>query len=210
MLSCGYVSTSLRKRRYVSAMANQALSGLETFDYVVVVLYVLVTLVIVYRVARRQRNTDDFFLGNRRLPWLAVGLSIMATLLSSLTYLGLTGEIVKNGVAAFMTQVAILPAAPLVLFLFVPFFMRLRFTSAYEYLEHRFDFRTRLLGGGLFFLLRLLWVSMVMYSGSLALATMGGWNFYATIAVLGIVAKLYTYFGGLEGVVWTDVVQSLM
>src|SRR5204862_718562 len=124
--------------------------------------------------------------------------------------LGLTVEVVKTGIAGFMAQAAILPAAPFVLFLFIPFFMRLRFTSAYEYLEHRFDFRARLLGGGLFFLLRLLWVSMVMYSGSVALATMGGWNFYATIAVLGIAATMYTYFGGLEGVVWTDVVQSLM
>jgi solute:Na+ symporter, SSS family len=192
------------------ATASRSLPGLETFDFVVVVLYILVTGVIVYRASRHQHDTEDFFLGNRRLPWMAVGLSIMATLLSSLTYLSVTGEVVKSGIAAFMTQVAILPAAPLVLFLFIPFFMRLRFTSAYEYLEHRFDLRARLLGGGLFFLLRLLWVSMVMYSGALALATMGGWNFYGTIAVLGIAATLYTYYGGLEGVVWTDVLQSLM
>ena len=138
--------------------ASGGLSGLETFDFVVVVLYVLVTLGIVYRASRRQHDTDDYFLGNRRLPWMAVGLSIMATLLSSLTYVGLTGEIVKHGIAGIMTQAAILPAAPIVIFLFIPFFMRLRFTSAYEYLEHRFDFRTRLLGGGMFFLLRLLWV----------------------------------------------------
>lgn len=194
----------------MQSTANQALSGLEWFDYVVVVLYVLTTLGIVYWASLRQRNTEDFFLGSRRMPWMAVGLSIMATLLSSLTYLSVTGEVIKSGIAAFMTQAAILPAAPLVIFLFIPFFMRLRYTSAYEYLEHRFDLRARLLGGGLFFLLRLLWVSMVMYSGSLALATMGGWNFYATIAVLGVVATLYTYFGGIEGVVWTDVLQSLM
>jgi solute:Na+ symporter, SSS family len=186
------------------------LSGLETFDYAVVLLYVLLTLGIVYRASRHQHDTDDFFLGSRRMPWMAVGLSIMATLLSSLTYLGLTGEVVKNGIAAFLTQAAILPAAPLVIFLFIPFFMRLRFTSAYEYLEHRFDFRARLLGGMLFFLLRLGWVSLVMYSGSLALAKMGGWNFYATIAVLGTAATLYTYYGGLEGVVWTDVIQAFM
>jgi solute:Na+ symporter, SSS family len=189
---------------------DRPLPGLEMLDYVVVVLYVLLTLAIVYRASRHQQNTDDFFLGNRRLPWMAVGLSIMATLLSSLTYLGLTGEVVKNGIAGFMAQAAILPAAPFVIFLFIPFFMRLRFTSAYEYLEHRFDFRARLLGGTLFFLLRLGWVSLVMYSGSLALAKMGGWNFYCTIAVLGIAATLYTYFGGLEGVVWTDVIQALM
>jgi solute:Na+ symporter, SSS family len=194
----------------VPTATNRPLAGLEILDYVVVVVYVVLTLAIVYRAARHQHNTDDFFLGNRRLPWMAVGLSIMATLLSSLTYLGLTGEVVKTGIAAFMTQAAVLPAAPLVLFLFIPFFMRLRFTSAYEYLEHRFDLRARLLGGTLFFLLRLGWVSLVMYSGSLALSRMGGWDFYATIAVLGISATLYTYFGGLEGVVWTDVIQALM
>jgi SSS family solute:Na+ symporter len=194
----------------VDTAAPSSVAGLEWFDYAVVLLYVLVTLGIVYWASRRQHDTDDFFLGNRRLPWLAVGLSIMATLLSSLTYLGLTGEIVKNGISGIMTQLAILPAAPLVLFLFIPFFMRLKFTSAYEYLEHRFDYRARLLGSVLFLLLRLGWVSLVMYSGSLALANMTGWNFFATIAVLGLVATLYTYFGGLEGVVWTDVLQAIM
>jgi hypothetical protein len=158
-----------RVRAPIAVNASESLEGLGTFDFIVVVAYVLVTLGIVYRASRHQHDTDDYFLGNRRLPWMAVGLSIMATLLSSLTYLSVTGEVVKSGIAAFMTQVAIIPAAPLVLFLFIPFFMRLRFTSAYEYLEHRFDLRARLLGGGLFFLLRLLWVSMVMYSGSIAL-----------------------------------------
>lgn len=184
--------------------------GLELTDYVVVLAYVLLTLGIVVWAARRQHGTEDYFLGSRRMPWLAVGLSIMATLLSSLTYLGLTGEVVKNGIAGFMTQAAILPAALLVVPVFIPFFMRLRFTSAYEYLEHRFDYRARMLGGILFFLLRVLWVSMVMYSGSLALSKMGGWNFYITIAVLGVGATLYTYFGGLEGVIWTDVLQAVM
>ncbi|MEX2173589.1 MAG: sodium/solute symporter [Pirellulaceae bacterium] len=185
-------------------------AGLETLDFVMVGAYLLVTLAIVLWAARRQKNTEDFFLGNRRLPWLAVGLSIMATLLSSLTYIGLTGEVVKNGIAGFMTQLAVIPASMIVIPLFIPFFMRLRFTSAYEYLEHRFDYRTRLLGGGLFLLLRFGWVSLVMYTGSLALAEMTGWNLYWMILVLGLAATLYTCFGGLEGVVWTDVLQALM
>lgn len=184
--------------------------GFHAYDYLMVASYLAVTLGIVFWSSRRQKNTDDFFLGNRRLPWLAVGLSIMATLLSSLTYLGLTGEIVKNGIAGFMMQLAIFPAACVVIPIFIPFFMRMKFTSAYEYLEHRFDYRTRLLGGGLFLLLRIGWVSLVMYTGSLALSVMTGWNLYAVIFVLGVTATLYTYYGGLEGVVWTDVLQSLM
>lgn len=184
--------------------------GFHLYDYVMVAAYLVVTLGIVIWSSRRQKDTEGFFLGNRRLPWLAVGLSIMATLLSSLTYLGLTGEIVKHGIAGFMMQLAIFPSACVVIPFFIPFFMRLRFTSAYEYLEHRFDYRTRLLGGVLFLLLRIGWVSLVMYTGSFALAGMTGWNLYGVILVLGIFATLYTYFGGLEGVVWTDVLQAIM
>lgn len=185
-------------------------SGLETLDYVVVVLYLLVTIGIVVWASRRQHDTEDFFLGGRRLPWLAVGLSIMATLLSSITYLGLTGEVVKNGIMGFVIQLAIIPSSMLIVPLFIPFFMRLKFTSAYEYLEHRFDYRARLLGSALFLLLRIGWVSLVMYTGSLALAEMAGWNLYYTIVILGIAATLYTCFGGLKAVVWTDVLQALM
>lgn len=185
-------------------------TGLDTLDFVMVAAYLLVTLVIVVWASSRQKDTEDFFLGNRRLPWLAVGLSIMATLLSSLTYIGLTGEVVKNGIAGFMMQLAVLPAALIVIPFFIPFFMRLRFTSAYEYLEHRFDYRTRLLGGALFLLLRLGWVSLVMYTGALALAEMTGWDLFAVILLLGVSATLYTCLGGLEGVVWTDVLQAIM
>jgi SSS family solute:Na+ symporter len=201
---------SRRSILLVVPTSDTTAAGLSLFDYVMVVAYLVATVAIVVWSVRRQKDTEDFFLGNRRLPWLAVGLSIMATLLSSLTYVGLTGEVVKNGIAAFMMQVAILPAALMVIPVFIPFFMRMRFTSAYEYLEHRFDYPTRLLGSGLFLLLRVGWVSMVMYSGSLALATMAGWNLYTVILVLGLAATVYTCFGGLEGVVWTDVLQAIM
>lgn len=190
--------------------AASTLTGLGTLDYVMVVAYLLVTLWIVTWSSKNEKDTDDFFLGGRQLPWLAVGLSIMATLMSSLTYLGLTGEVVKNGIAGFATQMAIVPAAIVVYFLFIPFFMKMKFTSAYEYLEHRFDYRARLLGGILFLFLRLGWVSLVTYSGAFALAKMAGWNLATVILALGFAATLYTCFGGLKAVVWTDVLQALM
>lgn len=185
-------------------------TGLGTLDYLMVGAYLLITLGIVAWASRRERDTDDFFLGGRRMPWLAVGLSIMATLLSSITYLGLTGEIIKNGIAGFATQLAIVPAMLVVIPLFIPFFMRMKFTSAYEYLEHRFDYRARLLGGVLFLFLRLGWVSLVMYSGSFALAKMANWDLFTVILVLGFAATLYTCFGGLKAAIWTDVLQALM
>src|SRR5512134_3777921 len=98
--------------------AASSKTGLGAIDYVMVVVYLIVTLAIVVWTSRREQDTEDFFLGGRRLPWLAVGLSIMATLMSSLTYLGLTGEIVKNGIAGFATQLAVIPAMMVVVPLF--------------------------------------------------------------------------------------------
>lgn len=185
-------------------------AGLSIADYAMVAVYLAATVGIVVWSSRHEQGTEDFFLGGRRLPWLAVGLSIMATLLSSITYLALPGEIVKNGIAVFASQLAIIPAMFFVVPCVIPFFMRLRFTSAYEYLEHRFDYRARLMGGAMFFMLRLGWVSLVMYSGSFALAKMAGWPLYWVIVVLGVSATLYTCFGGMKAVVWTDVLQAIM
>src|SRR5688500_4375552 len=154
------------------------------------------------------------------MPWIAVGLSIMATLMSTISYLGMPGEMIKNGVTLAFAYLAI-PLNMLVIFwLWVPFFMRLRMTSAYEYLENRFDYRARLLGGLLFLCLRMGWMSMVMYTASMALEQVLGinallseataWELNWMIALVGIAATLYTCLGGIRAVIWTDVLQSLM
>ncbi|RPI76645.1 MAG: hypothetical protein EHM42_14620, partial [Planctomycetaceae bacterium] len=194
----------------LAATTDPTQSGLHLLDYAMVAAYLVATAAIVVWSSRRQTDTETYFLGNRRMPWLAVGLSIMATLLSSISYLGLTGEMIKYGVSVFGMYLA-WPAAMLVVVpLFIPFFMRLRLTSAYEYLERRFDYRARLLGSGLFLMLRLGWISMVMYTGSLALAGMADWNLYIVIVVLGLAATVYAFFGGFEAVIWTDVLQAIM
>ena len=129
--------------------------GLNALDFIAVGGYLLVTVGIVWWSSRKQEDTEDFFLGGRRMPWMAVGLSMMATLLSTITYLGSPGEMIKNGIGWFSGYIAIPAAMVVVLLVWIPFFMRLRLTSAYEYLEQRFDGRVRLLAGVLFLLLRL-------------------------------------------------------
>jgi SSS family solute:Na+ symporter len=89
----------------------------------------------------------------------------------------------------------------------VPFLMRFRFTSAYEYLEHRFSRRTRNLGAGLFVLMVILWMGFVVLASSRTLATLSGADLWLVIAIVGIVATIYTTMGGFRAVVWTDVVQ---
>ena len=87
-------------------------SGLETLDYVAIVLYMLTTFGIAVWFGRKQKSVDDFFVGGRRMPWFAVGLSILATLFSTLSYLGAPGEMIKNGIGLFIGKSPAEPVKP--------------------------------------------------------------------------------------------------
>jgi SSS family transporter len=183
---------------------------LQTLDYIAVAFYVLVLLGIVCWSNGRQGSTDDFFLGGRRMPWLAVGLSLMATLSSTMGYIGVPGELIKHGVAFFCGYLAVPLSATVVLLILVPFFMRLRLTSAYEYLERRFDNGARSLATALFLLLRLGWVSVVIYTAGLALSQMTGLPLLRITGAIGVAATVYACLGGMRAIIWTDVVQSIL
>lgn len=184
--------------------------GLGAFDVASIVGYLLVTLGIVIWASRKQKDTDDFFLGGRQLPWFAVGLSIMATLFSSISYLGNTGEIIKHGLVMFYKYLAYIPSIIVIVWLFIPFFMRLRLTSGYEYLERRFNRKVQLLGGLMFIWMRVGWISTVMYAGSLAMSRMMGLPLLGVIVALGLLATVYSWFGGMKAVIWNDVLQAFM
>lgn len=193
-------------------------SGLETFDFAAIAAYFALTFGIALWFGRRQKNVDDFFVGGRRMPWFAVGLSILATLFSTLTYLGLPGEMIKNGLGVFAGYLSVPFSMAVVTLLWIPFFMRLRLTSAYEYLELRFNYLVRLIGASLFVLLRLGWMSMVVFAASMALDRVKGpdlpWlpgaDIYWWIGMVGLVAAVYTAVGGIQAMIWTDVLQCVL
>lgn len=191
---------------------------LVLIDYAAVVAYLIFTFGIMIWFGRKQHSTEDFFVGSRHMPWFAVGLSILATLMSTNSYLAVPGEMVKFGIGFFTAYLAI-PLSMLVIFyLWIPFFMRLRLTSAYEYLEKRFNYATRLLAAILFILLRLGWMSMVLYGVSLVMGQMigsseagkPGQELYWLIAGMGVLAAVYTALGGIQAMIWVDVLQFLL
>jgi len=192
--------------------------GLTPFDLGAIVAYFLITFGIALWFGRKQKNTEDFFVGGRHMPWFAVGLSILATLFSTLSYLGVPGEMIKHGVGLFVGYLSIPFAAFVITMLWIPFFMRLKLTSAYEYLERRFSYSVRLAGASLFLLLRLGWMSMVVYAASMALdrikgpdlAWLPGEDVYYWIGLIGIVSAVYTSMGGIQAMIWTDVIQCLL
>lgn len=193
-------------------------SGLETLDYAAIALYMLTTFGIAVWFGRKQKSVDDYFIGGRRMPWFAVGLSILATLFSTLSYLGAPGEMIKNGIGLFIGNLAIPFSLSVVIFLWIPFFMRLQVTSAYEYLERRFSYAVRLIGAALFLLLRLGWMSMVIFAASMALdrvkgddvEMLAGPDIYWWICGVGVFAAIYTSVGGIQAMIWTDVIQCLL
>src|SRR5687768_15184644 len=156
---------------------------------------------------RGNRRIEDFFLAGRRMRWWAVGLSVMATQISAITFIGTTGQAYTDGMR-FLVFYFGLPFAMIVLCLtLVPFFYRARVYTAYEYLERRFDPRTRTLTSFLFLLSRGLSVGVTLYAPSLVLSVILGWSEPATILLMGGSTILYVAYGGNKSVIWTDVVQ---
>jgi solute:Na+ symporter, SSS family len=188
--------------------------AVQLIDWIVIAAYGIGMLAIGWYFSRRTKNTEEYLLAGRNMkPW-AVGLSYFATLFSTITYLAMPGEMIRNG-PMFLSQVL---ASPFI-FLFVgrlliPYIMRLRVTSAYEILEYRFGLSVRMLGSAIFIVMRLVWMSFIIYATSKhVLVPMMHLDSSATPWVsmgLGIVTVTYTSMGGLRAVIWTDVAQTFI
>jgi SSS family solute:Na+ symporter len=176
-------------------------------DWAVVAAYLVW---IVYDGLKRTKGSDEvegYFLANRSLPWWAVGLSVMATQLSAITLVGTTGQGYRDGLR-FVQFYFGLPIAMLILSVtVVPFFHRANVYTAYEYLEHRFDAKTRALTSLLFLLSRGLSCGVIIAAPAVILSIVLGWNLTATVLAIGMPTALYTMLGGVQAVTWTDVKQ---
>ncbi len=185
-------------------------SGIQTVDWVVVGLYFLCTIGMGVYFSLRQRSTAEYFLGSRSMPSWVVGLSMIATLLSTISYLAVPGEMIKHGPGWFLSLLNLPLSYVVVAYLFIPFFMRLPITSAYEYLEVRFGTEARTLGALFFVAIRIVWMSVVVYTASLAMAKMTELPLVAVILGVGTFTTFYAAFGGIRAVIWTDVIQFII
>jgi SSS family transporter len=179
-------------------------------DWAVFVLYFGAVLAFAYWQSRKNVGVEGYFLANRRLGWGAIGLSVMATQASAITYIGTTGQAFDDGmefVQVYLPQ----PVAMVILcVIFVPFFYRSKVFTAYEYLEKRFDPKTRSLTSLLFLFSRGMAAGIVLYAPAIVLSVIMGWEETITIAIMAAVTILYTLMGGITAVIWTDVIQMVM
>jgi SSS family solute:Na+ symporter len=163
---------------------------------------------IVFDGLRRTRDSHEiegYFLANRSIPWWAAGISVMATQLSAITMIGTTGQGYNDGMR-FVQFYYGLPVAMIILSVtLVPFFYRSGVYTAYEYLERRFDGKTRSFTSLLFLLSRGMSVGAVVSAPAVVLSLVLGWNLTATALAITMPAVVYTMFGGVQAVTWTDV-----
>ncbi|HXG83928.1 MAG TPA: sodium:solute symporter, partial [Pyrinomonadaceae bacterium] len=162
------------------------------------------------RLTKHSQTAEGYFLANRSLPWWAVGLSVMATQLSAITLVGTTGQAYSDGMR-FIQFYYGLPLAMIILCVtVVPFFHRARVYTAYEYLEKRFDVKVRTLTSFFFLISRGLGVGVIISAPSIVLSIVFGWNLIFTIFAIGMSTTIYTVFGGVQAVTWTDVKQMFV
>ena len=156
---------------------------------------------------RGSASTQDFMLANKTMPWYAMGLSIIATQASAITFISTTAQAYVDGMR-FVQFYFGLPLAMVILSATaVPIFHRAKVYTAYEYLEHRFDARTRLLVTIIFLISRGLGAGLALAAPAIVLSVVLGWPFSVTILIMGGLVVLYTTLGGIKAVTWADVLQ---
>jgi len=183
-------------------------------DWAVIAAYMVGMLLIGWYYSGKSKTTDDYMLGGRQMKSWTVGLSLFATMVSTISYLTWPGEVILHGPMVLSGLLSYPLIALVVGRYLIPFFMRLKVTSAYEILETRLGLSVRLLGSVFFLLLRLLWMSVIVYTTTtkVIIPITGldpSWTPWVA-AVMGLVTVIYTAEGGLAAVVATDVVQSFI
>jgi len=178
---------------------------MHPLDWAIVVAYIAWLVADGVKRTKVDRTTESYFLANRSMPWWAVGLSVMATQLSAITLVGTTGQGYNDGLR-FVQFYYGLPLAMIILCItLVPFFYRAKVYTAYEYLERRFDVKTRTFTSFLFLLSRGMSCGAIAAAPAVVLSVILGWSVTMTTLVILVPAVVYTMLGGVQAVTWTDV-----
>ncbi|MHC4124610.1 MAG: sodium:solute symporter family transporter [Planctomycetota bacterium] len=187
-------------------------TGFNWLDYTILAGYVFAILAIASIFVKEQHNLTDFFLASKKMPWLAVGCSIIATVLSAISITGIPAEYWQNGLRITTSIITPILAAPIVILLFVRIYRHLNVITAYEYLEKRFSLAVRLIASVLFMLFRGSYLGVVIVSSATILkpAFGGRVDLLWLIIGVGVFSAAFAILGGMKAVIWTDVVQLVV
>lgn len=209
-LTSGEIHPGVRTPWVWKGTKSSIRSGFGWVNYTVIGIYFLILVLVGVKYSKRQKSTADYFTGGGRIPWWAAGLSLFGTSLSAITFMAIPAKTYMTDWGYFFFQMTPLITAPILIALYIPYFRGLNITSAYEYLENRFNLLTRLLGSLSFMVLQLGRVGIVLFLPSIAVNLVTGIDIHACIIAMGVVSIIYTMMGGIEAVIWTDVLQVII
>ena len=184
--------------------------GLAGLDYAAIVGYFGILVCIGFYFSKREKTTEAYFLGGRKVPWWAVGISLWGTSLSAITYLAIPAQAYATNWTYFWNNMTVLIIGPIVIYFFIPKLREFPMQTAYEFLENRFNVATRIYGSICFCVFQVGRVGIVMLLPSIALSAATGLNVMWCIGLMGVLATIYTMVGGIEAVIWTDVMQAIV
>ncbi|MEZ4952704.1 MAG: sodium/solute symporter [Saprospiraceae bacterium] len=186
---------------------TEKVSGFGLINTIVLILYFMVMLWIGFYFSKKQKTADDYFKGGRRIPFWAAGLSLIGTGLSAITYVAVPAKAFATDWSYFLIRLSLLFVPFIIAYLYIPIFRGLDVSTAYEYLQKRFNLATRLISSLFFIIFQLGRIGIILYLPAVALNVVADFDVITCIILIGIISLAYTIMGGIEAVIWTDVIQ---
>ncbi|MHC4379023.1 MAG: sodium:solute symporter family transporter, partial [Planctomycetota bacterium] len=183
---------------------------METLDWIIMLGTLLSIVAYGVWYTRKVDNVQSYLLGDRDLPWWTIGLSVMATQASAITFLSTPGQAYEDGMRFAQFYFGLPVAMVILCVFFLPIYYRLKVYTAYEYLEGRFDLRTRTLTAVLFLIQRGLAAGLTIYAPAIILSTILGWSLRWTVLFIGALVIFYTMLGGTKAVSVTQKQQMIV
>ena len=187
---------------------EKASFGVVNYTFLILYLSILVLMGLYF--SKREKGTEDYFLAGRRIPWWAAAISMLGTGLSALTYIATPALLFATDWFMFPASIGAFIVPIIIIYFYLPFFRRLNITTVYEYLELRFNVAVRLFGSVQFIIFQLIRISLILYLPAIVLSTITGINIYVCILSMGLLSTFYTALGGIEAVIWSDVLQVII
>jgi SSS family solute:Na+ symporter len=208
VLPGGEVRPGTRTNRVLMATPQNPPGAFRVLDWTIVGIYFLLVIAISVIVSKNmQKTTSGFFLGGGKIPWWAAGLSIFGSKLSALTFIAIPAKAYATNWVYLLNNIMIVAVAPIVVYFYLPYFRKLKLTSVYEYLHIRFNHQVKLLGSLTFILFQISRLGIVIYLPALVLSAVTGINIFTCIIGTSLITTAYSVSGGIEAVVWTEVMQ---
>ncbi|WP_159544075.1 sodium:solute symporter [Streptococcus halichoeri] len=186
-------------------------TGFTSIDLIILIAYLAIVLLAGLYFSKKEMKGKEFFKGDGSVPWYVTSVSLFATMLSPISFLGLAGNSYAGSWILWFAQLGMLIAIPLAIKFVLPIFARMDIDTAYDYLERRFETKSlRVISAVLFIVYQLGRMSIIMYLPSFGLAALTGIDINILIILMGVIAIIYSYTGGIKSVLWTDFIQGVV